>query len=126
VAASPRWRPCRAAGLSGWGARSLVLGGAALDLRRLVKDDSRDPGIWSIVCFLVVRRLRGRSITRRLIQVAVDHAWAQGASILEAYPVEVASPSWRFMGFVPVFEKAGFREVGRTGKRRHVMQLRFT
>jgi hypothetical protein len=27
------------------------------------------------------------------------------------------------MGFVPVFERAGFREIGREGRRRHVMQL---
>jgi GNAT superfamily N-acetyltransferase len=92
--------------------------------RRLVKDDSPDPDIWSIVCFFVVRRLRGRGITHRLIQAAVDHARANGASMVEAYPVDVASPSYRHMGFVPAFEKAGFREVGRTGKRRHVMQLR--
>lgn len=35
--------------------------------------------------------------------------------------MEPDSPSYRFMGFVPVFEKAGFREVGRAGTRRHVM-----
>ena len=28
------------------------------------------------------------------------------------------------MGFVSVFEKAGFYEVGRAGTRRHVMQLK--
>lgn len=33
------------------------------------------------------------------------------------------SPSYRFMGYVSVFEDAGFREVGKAGKRRHVMRL---
>ena len=28
------------------------------------------------------------------------------------------------MGFVPMFEEAGFCEVGRVGMRRHVMQLK--
>jgi GNAT superfamily N-acetyltransferase len=92
--------------------------------RRLVDDGSPDEGIWSIVCLFVVRRLRGQGITPRLIQAAVEHARARGASIVEAYPVDPESPSYRFMGLVPMFEEAGFGEVGRVGKRRHVMQLR--
>ena len=30
--------------------------------------------VWSIVCFFVPRRLRGKGMTRRLIEAAVDHA----------------------------------------------------
>ena len=92
--------------------------------RRLVDDGSTDEDIWSIVCFFVVRRLRGQGITQRIIKAAVEHVRAQGALIVEAYPVDPDSPSYRFMGFVPVFEKAGFCEVGRAGRRRHVMQLK--
>jgi hypothetical protein len=52
---------------------------------------------------------------------------AQGAKIVEAYPVDVDSPSYRFMGFVPAFEKAGFEPTGqREGKRRHLMRLELT
>jgi GNAT superfamily N-acetyltransferase len=71
-----------------------------------------------------VRRFRGHGITQRIIKAAVEHARSRGASIVEAYPVDPDSPSYRFMGFVPVFKKAGFCEVGRAGTRRHVMQLR--
>lgn len=92
--------------------------------RRLVDDGSPGEGIWSIVCFFVVRRLRGQGITQRMIVAAVDFARSGGASIVEAYPVDPASPSYRFMGFVPAFVAAGFREVGRAGTRRHVFQLR--
>ncbi|MGH6638561.1 MAG: GNAT family N-acetyltransferase [Polaromonas sp.] len=92
--------------------------------RRLVSGETSDEGIWSIACFFVVRRLRGAGITQQLIAAAVRHAQAHGASLVEAYPVEPDSPSYRFMGFVPVFEAAGFSEVGREGKRRHVMQLK--
>lgn len=91
--------------------------------RRLVPDDTGDEGIWSIACFFVVRRLRGRGLTQRLIGAAVDHAAARGATAVEAYPVDPDSPSYRFMGFVPAFEAAGFHEVGRAGTRRHVMRL---
>lgn len=94
--------------------------------RRLGGPD--DPGdapaqIWSIVCFFVVRGLRGQGMTARLIEAAVEHARARGAKMVEAYPVDNDSPSYRFMGFVPSFRAAGFREVGRAGTRRHVMRL---
>ena len=92
--------------------------------RRLVDDGSPDVGIWSIACFFVVRRLRGLGITQRIIAAAVNFAKTRGVSIVEAYPVDPESPSYRFMGFVAAFEAAGFREVGRAGTRRHVFQLR--
>jgi GNAT superfamily N-acetyltransferase len=92
--------------------------------RRLVEDGSCDEGVWSIACLFVVRRLRGRGITQLIITAAIAHARSHGASTVEAYPVDPDSPSYRFMGFVTVFEKAGFCEVGRVGARRHVMQLK--
>ncbi len=79
--------------------------------------------IWSIACFFVSRRLRRQGMTRRLIAAAIDHARAQGATIVEAYPVDTDAPSYRFMGFVAVFADAGFAEIGRAGYRRHVMRL---
>jgi predicted GNAT family acetyltransferase len=79
--------------------------------------------IWSIVCFFVPRRLRGDGLVRQLIAGAVDHARAHGATAVEAYPVDPDAPSYRFMGFVPVFAEAGFDETGRAGTRRHVMRL---
>jgi GNAT superfamily N-acetyltransferase len=91
--------------------------------RRLVRDGGSDDGVWSIACLFVVRRLRGLGLAPIIIRAAVSQARAQGASVVEAYPVDADSPSYRFMGFVPVFERAGFREIGREGRRRHVMQL---
>ena len=57
-----------------------------------------------------------------LIAGAVAHARENGATVVEAYPVDPDSPSYRFMGFVPVFAAAGFTDLGRPGKRRHVMR----
>jgi hypothetical protein len=37
--------------------------------------------------------------------------------------VDADSPSYRFMGYVNTFGALGFREAGRTGKRRHIMSL---
>lgn len=89
-----------------------------------VEQNGEDPEkVWSLVCFFVPRRLRGRGLTRRLIAAAVDHARRSGASVVEAYPVDPDSPSYRFMGFVQSFRAEGFKEVGRTGTRRHIMRL---
>jgi len=58
-----------------------------------------------------------------VLRAAIDHATRNGATVVEAYPVDADSPSYRFMGFVETFSKAGFQELGRAGQRRHVMRL---
>lgn len=82
-----------------------------------------DAEVWSLACLFVKRAHRGQGLSRELIHAAIHHAQRQGAHILEAYPVDPQSPSYRFMGFVPTFLELGFKEVGRAGSRRHVMRL---
>ncbi len=98
---------------------------APRDSYRNLGGPAAEPGetIWSLVCFYVSRPYRGQGLSNRLIAAAVDHARQNGASVVEAYPVDEDAPSYRFMGFVPVFAAAGFTETGRAGKRRHVMRL---
>jgi GNAT superfamily N-acetyltransferase len=84
---------------------------------------AKGESIWSVACFYVPRKLRGQGLVRRLIAGAVEHARARGATILEAYPVDVDAPSYGFMGRVPVFLAAGFTDHGMAGVRRHVMRL---
>jgi GNAT superfamily N-acetyltransferase len=81
-----------------------------------------DESIWSLTCFFVPRPLRGHGTVHALLEAAVEHARANGATAVEAYAVDDTSPSYRHMGFVSVFRKAGFVEVGRAGTRRHVMR----
>ncbi|WP_309083134.1 GNAT family N-acetyltransferase [Chelativorans sp.] len=83
----------------------------------------RPEEVWSITCFFARRDLRKQGITRSLVEAAVEHARGKGAKVVEAYPVDPDSPSYRFMGYVSSFEAAGFRHVGRAGTRRHVMRL---
>jgi hypothetical protein len=59
----------------------------------------------------------------QLIHATVEHSRKRGATIIEAYPVDPDSPSYRFMGFVPQFKQFGFVEAGVAGSRRHVMRL---
>lgn len=80
--------------------------------------------IWSLVCFFVPRAMRGQGVMTQLLDAAVKTARKHGAKIVEAYPVDPESPSYRFMGFVKNFKKAGFKETGMAGTRRHVMHLK--
>lgn len=91
--------------------------------RGLRKTDEPTDRIWSITCFFVRREHRGQGFTRQLLDTAVQRARKHGAKVIEAYPVDPDSPSYRFMGFVSLFKDAGFKETGRAGTRRHVMQL---
>lgn len=83
-----------------------------------------DGEVWSIVCFFVKRAARGNGIFDMLLTAAVDYARENGAEVVEGYPVDPDSPSFRFMGFVSAFEAAGFEHVGMAGSRRHVVSLR--
>jgi GNAT superfamily N-acetyltransferase len=78
--------------------------------------------VWSLACFFIRRELRGKGLTKRIIEAAVQHAAQRGAKVVEAYPVEPGSPSYRFMGYLSTFSAAGFHEVGRAGTRRRVMR----
>ncbi|WP_217570854.1 GNAT family N-acetyltransferase [Mesorhizobium sp. GbtcB19] len=92
--------------------------------RKLSKQqDDSETGIWSIVCFYVPRALRGGGLASALLDAAIDHAFSKGARIVEAYPVDEAAPSYRFMGFRDMFVARGFHEIGTAGTRRHVMRL---
>ena len=83
-----------------------------------------EESVWSIACFFVSRSARGQGAFNSLLQAAEVHAKAHGATVLEGYPVDEDSPSYRFGGFLPSFDKAGFAPAGRAGARRHVVRKR--
>lgn len=83
--------------------------------------DQTKHGVWSLTCFFVKRTFRKMGIASQLLTAAIDYAKENGAQYVEAYPVAPDSPSYRFMGFVPMFEKAGFQFVKTAGSRRNVM-----
>lgn len=79
--------------------------------------------VWSIVCFFIKRPFRNIGLSNLLLEEAIKYAKDNGAKYVEAYPVDPDSPSYRFMGFKPTFEKAKFTFVKKAGKRRNVMLL---
>ncbi|WP_196259504.1 GNAT family N-acetyltransferase [Pelagibacterium limicola] len=85
--------------------------------------DGDDHGIWSVTCFFIRRDFRGRGLSAQMLAAAIAYARKRGAEMLEGYPVDPDSPSYRFMGFVSLFENRGFAPAGRAGTRKHIMQL---
>jgi GNAT superfamily N-acetyltransferase len=74
--------------------------------------------VWSIVCFVVDKPRRGEGVAAALLAAAVEHAFARGASAVEAYPHVLDSRD--YMGNVALFESAGFATVRDASKRRIV------
>ncbi|WP_291204261.1 GNAT family N-acetyltransferase [Hyphomonas sp.] len=80
--------------------------------------------VWSVVCFFVARSARGQRGFNSLLEAAEALAKSHGATVLEGYPVDEDSPSYRFGGFVGSFEKTGFERIGRAGTRRYIVRKR--
>ena len=77
-----------------------------------------DKPVWSIVCFVVGKTARGRGVAKRLLDAGVDYARDHGATLLEAYPVEIHEGERIragdvFRGTLSMFEKAGFKVAAR-------------
>lgn len=93
-------------------------------------EDRGDDGVWAVTCFVVRVGYRGRGITYRLAEAAVEHARLRGARAIEGYPMipdPGQSVTWGELnvGHRKVFETAGFKEVSRPSKRRCVMRIDF-
>jgi hypothetical protein len=94
---------------------------AALERHRaLPRIDARP--VWSVVCFFVSSRIRRSGATLGLLKAAVDYAAAQGAEIVEGYPVEPGPRLYTYMGSHATFRAAGFRDVTPRGQARAVMR----
>jgi GNAT superfamily N-acetyltransferase len=87
-----------------------------------------EAGVWSIVCFYIDRRHRGRGVASALLEGAVEHARKKGARIVEGYPIDSSvrkvPNAEGYYGFQSMFEAAGFEEVVRRSPSRPVMRYR--
>jgi GNAT superfamily N-acetyltransferase len=74
-----------------------------------------DRPVWSIVCFVVAGRQRGKGVATALLDAAVAYARERGAGTLEAYPVHESrgriSSASAYTGTQGMFERAGFEVV---------------
>lgn len=86
-----------------------------------------DRPVWSIVCFFVHRDYRRSGVAQGLLEGAISYAGSQGATLIEAYPPEHepgrSADASVYMGTVPLFTRAGFREVARRSPKRPILRL---
>jgi GNAT superfamily N-acetyltransferase len=83
--------------------------------------------VWSVICFVVPAEHRRQGVSRALLQAAIGHARAQGATLLEAYPVdkpEASADETLWFGAKTMFDAAGFEEVARRKPQRPVLRLK--
>lgn len=90
---------------------------------KLKEGQDEAEGAWSVVCFFVRRDHRKAGLSARMLEEAIKWARKRGAKVVEGYPVDATSHSYRFMGFTPLFKDQGFKAAGRAGSRRHVVRL---
>jgi GNAT superfamily N-acetyltransferase len=84
-----------------------------------------DKPVWSIVCFFVDKRARGRGVAAKLLKAAIDYARSQGVTLLEAYPVDKETeshPDFMFFGAKTMYDRVGFKEVARRKPTRPVVR----
>ncbi len=84
-----------------------------------------DKAVWSIVCFFVDARERGKGVSNALLRAAIDYARSQGTTLLEAYPIdkkERSHPDFMWFGAKTMYDRTGFREVARRKETRPVMR----
>src|SRR5579885_2747171 len=94
---------------------------AALERYRALPRLDEAP-VWSVVCFFVSSTARRSGVTLGLLRAAGEYAVAQGATIVEGYPVEPGPRLYTYMGSPATFLRAGFRDVTPPGQARRVMR----
>ncbi len=98
--------------------------GALERSRALARVD--DSPVWSVTCFFIDRQARRQGATLGLLNAAVAYARAQGATIIEGYPVPHDARLYTYMGSPATFRQAGFVEVTPADRARMVMRYTVT
>lgn len=86
-----------------------------------------DKLVWSIICFFVDPKERGKGLMKALLKAGMDYARSRSATLLEAYPVDKkdrSHPDSMWFGAKSLYDRAGFTEVARRKQTRPVMRRR--
>lgn len=89
--------------------------------------DLDEQPVWSVICFVVPAEYRGQGVAQALLTRAVAYAKKQGATLVEAYPVDKPTrcnddDTW--FGAKSMYDNAGFKEVARRKPRRPVVRIK--
>lgn len=87
-----------------------------------------DRPCWSVACLFVEKAYRKKGVSSKLLLAATDYAKAEGAIVVEGYPVEPKSdknipPAFAWTGIPKAFIRAGFKEVARRSPTRPIMRI---
>jgi GNAT superfamily N-acetyltransferase len=98
---------------------------ARLESSRVMKPVDERP-VWSIVCLMVRKDLRGRGLSRAMIEGALSWARKNGATIVEAYPTDTrgkrTADVFAWMGLASAYTRTGFVEVARRSRARPILR----
>lgn len=85
-----------------------------------------DTPVWTVTCFYLREDVRGEGLTADLLRAVTAHVASSGGVAVEGYPEDPSDVDFGatgtpgYMGLVPAFEDAGYREVGRLSNGRAV------
>jgi predicted GNAT family acetyltransferase len=90
----------------------------------LDENDAADERVWGATCFYIKTSARGQGVMSALLKGGVAYARANGARFVEACPIDgrVGSVD-AYVGLMPVFERANFKEIARRKANRPLMRL---
>ena len=83
--------------------------------------------VWSVICFVVPAEHRGQGVAQALLKGAVAYAKKQGATLVEAYPVDKPARSndeYMWFGAKSMYDNAGFKEVARRKLQRPIVRIK--
>lgn len=76
-----------------------------------------DQPVWSVSCFYIAKAYRMKGLSTQLLRAAIKYAKDNGATIIEAYPIDTKGKKlpavFAWTGFTSTFIHAGFKEVKR-------------
>jgi GNAT superfamily N-acetyltransferase len=74
---------------------------------------------WVVNCFYLLKDQRRQGIATKLLDAAIDYAFAHGADSIDGYPLVDISHGANslYVGTVSMFERAGFVEIRRVRER---------
>lgn len=86
-----------------------------------------DQPVWSITCFFIDKAYRRQGFSVKLLKAAAAFAFENGATVVEAYPVDPPGRHYTdvfaWTGIASAFVQTGFTEVARRSEKRPVMRL---
>jgi GNAT superfamily N-acetyltransferase len=96
-----------------------------LERSRIHRPIDHEP-VWSIPCFFVDKRFRGKGVSVQMLRGIIEYARKKHIRILEAYPTiptkDKLPDAFTWIGLYKSFKRAGFTIVDRTSKRRPMVR----